>query len=308
MAKRTLVFTTAGDLRLRNNQLAWEGHGTDGTAGTTALVPVEDVGLVVLESPRIGLTTAVLAALAAEGAAVVLCDGTYMPTTYVLPGAGHSLAHRHLREQVRLGDIRRKALWKQVVQAKIRNQAAAVAVLSASVAKALRGWSRAVRSGDAANLEAQAARSYFSAFARKWPGFERRREGGMPNPALNYGYALLRGTMARAIVSAGLHPSIGLFHDRQDNDFCLADDLMEPYRPLVDEAVMANADVWGTGAAETPERLGREQKRILLEVLAGRVAIGAEACPLPMAMARTATSMVRALTDEKATLALPDLA
>lgn len=298
MLKRTLVFTTGGGLSLRLRQLVW--HGEDGRETT---VPLEDIGFLMLESPKITVTTALLQALTEAAVAVIVCDAAHYPSGYLLPYRTHTLAHRIQTAQLSLSEARKRMLWQRIVAAKIRNQAAVAAAYDAALADALRALAARVRRGDDGRAEAQAARLYFGLFAR-WEGFRRERFGGQPNAALNYGYAVVRAAVARALVCSGLDPALGLCHANQYNHYCLADDMMEPYRPFVDRLVLSDPSFEG----ELPETgLTPAMKRALLPVLTHDVAVGGETRPLMNALALTTASLARCMDGNAEALVLPSL-
>lgn len=198
-------------------------------------VPLRDLAALVLSSPQALLSRAVLDAVTQHGGSVVVCDRYHQPTAMLLPLIGHHAQTQRLITQTQAKLPTHKRLWKQIVQSKVRAQGA---ILEAHTGKdmGLRGIARQVKSGDPANAEGWAAQRYWPALMGK--AFRRRREGAPPNPLLNYGYAILRAGVARAIAATGLHPTLGIKHHGRNNPFCLADDLMEPFRPVVDHLVM----------------------------------------------------------------------
>lgn len=298
MIKRTLVFTTGGGLSLRLRQLVW--HGEDGREAT---VPLEDIGFLMLESPKITVTTALLQALTEAAVAVIVCDAAHYPSGYLLPYRTHTLAHRIQAVQMSLSDARKRMLWQRVIVAKIRNQAAVAKRHDTSIAADLLSLAAQVRRGDDGRAEAQAARIYFTLFGR-WEGFRRERFGEMPNAALNYGYAVVRAAVARALVCAGLDPALGLCHNNQYNHFCLADDIIEPYRPFVDRLVLSDPCF----EEELPEiGLTTAMKRTLLTVLTHDVALDGVIRPLMNALALTAASLARCMNGNGEALVLPSL-
>ena len=301
MIKRTLVFQSRGYLHLRDCQLVW----TPKEGGEEATVPIEDIGFLLLDSQSVTLSTGLLQALTEANAAVVVCDHRHMPAGYLLPLSDHSLATRYLQDQIALTEARRNRLWKQVVQAKLRNQARAIRLLAPELERRLRVMADDVKNGDPENLEGQAARLYFSAFVRRWPDFNARHSDAMPNPALDYGYALLRAAVARAIVSSGLQPALGLHHHNQYNAFCLADDLMEPYRPFVDELVICSSDNLPPRLSDEPPVLDPAEKRRLLPVLVRDVQMESVVRPLMNAISITTASLVRAIRGIQDALELP---
>lgn len=300
MIKRTVCFSNPGTLRLHLRQLVWRGEDA-----REAAVPIEDLGVLILESPLITVSTALLQALTEACVAVVLCDTAHLPLGYLLPQASHTLASRILRQQIELSDARAGMLWQQIVIAKIRNQAAVIRSMDATKAEELLQMAAQVRRGDVTNLEAQAARRYFEAFPIPEDVFHRSRYGTMPNAALNYGYAILRAAVARALVGSGLNPELGLHHRNQYNHFCLADDVMEPYRPFVDRIVLEHLDTFEK--TEYPTKLSAKGKQLLLPFLTMDVQLGAAKRPLFNALQLTSASVVRCICNQQKTLELPSI-
>ena len=260
MIKRTLCFSTPGKLRLHLRQLLWCGED-----GREASVPIEDLGILILESPLITISTALLQALTEACVAVVLCDASHLPSGYLLPQASHTLASRLLRNQIELTEAQAGRLWQQIVVAKIQNQANVIRSIHTQKAEQLYRMADWVKRGDLTNVEAQAAKLYFTAFPISEDVFHRSRYGTMPNAALNYGYAILRAAVARCLVASGLNTTLGIHHRNQYNHFCLADDVMEPYRPFVDALVLAHLEEFEK--ADEPTQLSPKGKRLLLPFL-----------------------------------------
>lgn len=287
MIKRTLVFTTSGRLRLHLRQLVWEGED-----GRSSHVPIEDIGFVILESPLITVSTALLRELCMSNAAVVICDASHMPGSYLLPVAGHTMCQKVMGMQIALSAVKKDILWAQTVKRKIFNQGCVAKKYNLLLGRDLVKWSKEVRRGDPGNLEAQAARAYFTIFTMdEMCPFRRSPTGPMPNSALNYGYAILRAAVARALVSAGLNCMMGIHHHNQYDPYCLADDIMEPYRPFVDMLVLENYEIF-----EKSDELTPEMKRVLLGLLVMDVEIGKMKRPLMNALTLTAASIVRVIS------------
>lgn len=208
-----------------------------------ATVPINDLAVLVVANERVSYTHPLLVELSRQETMLVLCDSTYMPAALLTPVVGHSTQSERLSGQAEMKLPIRKRLWQTLVQAKIGNQAALLKQLHGSDG-GLKAMSAKVRSGDSENLEAQAARRYWSLLFPE-RDFRRRREGLPPNALLNYGYAILRATVARAIVASGLHPGFGLHHHNRYDGYCLASDMMEPLRPTVDHAVVEIVGEYG---------------------------------------------------------------
>ncbi|WP_303926397.1 type II CRISPR-associated endonuclease Cas1 [Subdoligranulum variabile] len=226
MAYRNLMITTPCRIRCQREQLVVEGD-------VSASFPLEDLLSVLIESRQCTLTTAALAALAEAGVTVFACDEKHIPCALTLPFARHSRQLEITRAQLDWTQPTRNRWWQQIVQAKIRNQAECLSLCGCCKESALlRSRAEGVRSGDRENREATAAALYFPALFGE--GFTRSEEADTRNGALNYGYAILRGCMARCLAVYGFIPWLGLHHDSTLNAWNLADDMMEPYRPVVD--------------------------------------------------------------------------
>lgn len=250
---------------------------------------LEEVAAIVLDGPDILVTHQLLAACADSNVAVVVTDDKHLPNGLLLPLAGHSLHTATLRAQIDSSKPSQKRAWQSIVRAKISAQAEALDTLG-NPSRNLRRLVPMVRSGDPDNLEAQAAARYFECLFGY--AFVRDREGGGLNAMLNYGYAVVRSAVARAVVGAGLHAAIGIHHRNQYNPLCLADDAMEPYRPLVDYRVarlVADGDI--------PDALTPQIKRSLVQVIGSQVRIGDQMLPFLIGMERYAASLRRAICE-----------
>ena len=277
MIKRTIEISTRGvflSVELDQLVVALEGQELQ-------RIPIEDIGVLIVDTNGATYTHAVITRLLTSGAVIVACDGKHLPCGLLLP-QDNCLQSQRLAAQVETSKPLRKQLWRQLVSAKIAHQAAMLDHAPA-VQSALKGMARRVRSGDPDNLEAQAARRYWPALLGQ--SFRRDQEGDPPNNLLNYGYMALRAAVARAIAGAGLHPSLGLHHHNRSNPFCLADDMLEPLRPLVDRRVRALCQAGRT-------EIDKEAKRELLGVLTETVTLGDTAGPLLVALERLAASLV----------------
>jgi CRISP-associated protein Cas1 len=228
------------------------------------MIPMGEVGVIVVSHPRVSYTHSVLALLAEKGGAFVTCDPRRLPVAMLLPLQSNVTQTERMAAQAGAKEPVRKRLWKRVVRAKLRAQARCLDACNLS-GEPVRALIPDVKSGDPGNIEAQAARRYWSALSgRALPeGFYRNRDGDWPNGLLNYGYAVLRAIVARAVCAAGLHPSFGLHHHNRYNPFVLADDMMEPFRPVVDKAVVGFCAA-NPGVAEvTREARGYMIERLL---------------------------------------------
>jgi CRISPR-associated protein Cas1 len=283
MIKRTIVLSNQAYLKKENEQLVIQ-QGEESKS-----VPIEDIGVIMFENPQCTITHSVLSALMGNNAAVISCDETHHPNGIMLPIAGNVLHTAVLKDQLKASMPLRKQLWQQTMKAKIINQAAVLAMLGVKT-DPLEYWVRKLRSGDPDNYEGRAAAYYWKNIFPGDYGFTREREGNAPNGLLNYGYAILRAGMARAIVGSGLHPAIGLHHKSQYNPFCLADDLMEPYRPFVDVIVRKICTDQGQFA-----ELTSDNKKHLLGVLSVDVWIEEERKPLLLGLTSTSSSFSKML-------------
>lgn len=288
------ISDTSGKLRMRNAQLVFERDGED----KPITAPIEDLAALIVSNPRITYSHGLLAALAEGNVALIICDGRFTPAGVMLPLAGHSLQTERLALQINAPLPMRKRLWQSVVQAKIRAQAALLEDLREGDG-GLRALAARVGSGDPANVEAQAARRYWSLLFAD-PDFRRSPEGGGINPILNYGYAIVRSITARAVCGSGLHPSIGLHHHNRHNPFCLADDLMEPFRPLVDRQAV---EILGEFGPE-PELI-QPVKRRILTALTGEMELNGESRTVFDCLARLSASLADAFARKRKDLELP---
>ena len=245
MIKKTLYFGNPVYLSLRNAQLVIklpevvknESLPSAFKEQTEVTKPVEDIGVVVLDNKQITITSGVLEALLENNSAVITCDSKSMPVGLMLPLYGNTTQNERFRQQLEASLPLKKQLWQQTIRAKIENQATALRKCIGEEMKCMRIWAADVKSGDSDNLEARAAAFYWKNLFSDIDGFTREREGIPPNNLLNYGYAILRAVVARALVTSGLLPTLGIHHHNRYNAYCLADDIMEPYRPYVDELV-----------------------------------------------------------------------
>ncbi|MGO2357084.1 MAG: type II CRISPR-associated endonuclease Cas1 [Mesonia sp.] len=281
MIKRTLFFSNPAYLSTKNEQLV-VNYPEENKAEKT--VPIEDIGYVVLENPQITLTNGVLMKLVQNKTALITCDQQHMPCSFLQPLVGHTEQTVRYRYQLDASIPLKKNLWQHTVMAKIANQGLHMKARGKYSLK-LERWSKEVKSGDTQNHEAVAAAHYFQNLFDV-DGFSRNQKGTPPNNLLNYGYAILRAVTARAIVSSGMLPSVGIFHHNKYNAFSLADDVMEPYRPYVDALVY---DIVETGA--NLEELTTSIKVELLQIPAMDVIIDGNKSPLMNAMSRTTNSM-----------------
>lgn len=297
MIKRTLFFGNPAYLSTRNNQLLISFPEKE---KEDVRVPIEDIGFIVLEHPQITLTNRLIELLIKNKTAIVTCDAQHLPCSILQPLVGHSEQTERYRHQINASLPLKKNLWQQTVAAKIENQAKHLQMRGANYKK-LERWSTEVKSGDTTNIEGVAASYYFQ---RIFPidGFTRHAKGETPNNLLNYGYAILRAITARAIISSGMLPSIGIFHSNKYNAFTLADDIMEPYRPFVDQMVYEIITKY-----EDTSILDTKLKAELLKIPVMDVEIDNKLSPLMHALSRTTNSLYECFEGSSRKILYPKL-
>lgn len=299
MIKRTLYFGQPAYLCLKDKQLSGERSLKNGTKLPISEA-VEDIGVIVIDSPQVTITSGLIQALQENNVALITCDYRHMPQSLLLPLEGHSTQQERYDDQLAASEPLKKQLWQQTVIQKIKNQAAVLNKLTIK-SDYLIPLHKNVKSGDSDNCEATAAVYYWQKIFSHVNGFIRFREGPPPNNYLNYGYAILRAIMARSIVAAGLLPTLGIFHRNRYNAFCLADDLMEPYRPYVDEIVHQMVAEFGL-----VKELEKQHKAPLLILPGIDVVIDGEKSPLMLATQRTAVSLAKCFAGEQRKLLYPE--
>ncbi|MDY4731902.1 MAG: type II CRISPR-associated endonuclease Cas1 [Prevotella sp.] len=292
MLKRTLVFSNPMTLSLKNCQLVL-AYKDDPDNKVT--IPIEDIGVVIIEHQQVSITIPLMNALVEGNVQVVMCNNRGMPSAMLQSFEGNNLQGENLRNQMGAGEVLKKQLWKQIVEAKIRNQAALLNKVGQEGDR-LKQYYQNVKSGDADNREGIAARIYFSELFGE--SFLRDRTVPGINALLNYGYAILRAATARALVSSGLLPAIGIFHHNRSNAFPLADDVMEPYRPYVDEIVY---DI----AMQAKLDLTKDVKAELINVLYADTQFSRVTRPLCVGLTLTTASLSKCFAKEQTKLSLP---
>jgi CRISPR-associated protein Cas1 len=307
MIKRTLYFGNPSYLSLANKQLIVKQPATKDENFTAkseikASIPIEDIGIVVLDNQQITISQGVINFLLQHNVALITCNQSHHPTGLMLNLDGNVLQNMRFREQLEATEPLKKQLWAQTIVQKIKNQKLVLDSYEKNSGY-LEPLLKNVRSGDTDNCEATAAAYYWRTLFNNIPNFTRERAGIVPNNYLNYGYAILRATMARSIVGAGLLPTLGIFHANKYNAYCLADDLMEPYRPFVDKIVYNWIE---TNAMN--EDLSKEDKANLLKIPVIDVIINNEQSPLMIATQRTAQSLVKCFNGEQRKILYPELA
>lgn len=310
MIKKTLYFGNPAYLSLRNSQMVLrlpQVEKNDTVSDTfkknaERTFPIEDLGVVILDDKRITITQGLLERLAENNCAVITCDSSHQPAGLLLPMEGNTLLSERSRYQVNSSKPLRKQLWQQTVQAKIGNQAANLENLVQAENRNMLAWMRHVRSDDADNLEARAAVYYWKNIFPEFPNFVRGRDGEPPNNLLNYGYAILRAIVARSLVATGLLPSLGIHHHNRYNAYCLADDIMEPYRPIVDGVVRRILS-----EIDNIDELTIDIKRELLSIPTLDVRINGQNRPLMVAVDQTTTSLYKCYAGESKSIIYPEL-
>lgn len=297
MIKRTLYFGNPAYLKTSKEQLVIELPET----GETKNTPIEDIGLLILDHQQITITQASLAKLLANNSAIITCDDTHHPTGMMLSLDGHTLQSQKFQAQIEATVPLKKQLWQQTVMAKIENQAALLKFWSEEN-KLLLNYAANVKSGDSENHEAKAAAHYWKHIFPDFLEFRRERYGPPPNNLLNYGYAILRALVARSLVASGLLPTLGIHHRNQYNAYCLADDIMEPYRPYVDSVVCQIIRNNGKFLDMTPS-----MKKMLLEIPAMDVTIDGQKSPLMNAVQRTTASLAKCFEGTTRKILYPEL-
>jgi CRISPR-associated protein Cas1 len=297
MLKKTLFFQSPCHLAVSNRQLKITIKKTSESEIETR--PVEDIGFIILDNSQITFTQSVIQLLAEHNAAVVFCDEKHHPTSMLFHLDTHQTQTAHFKAQIEAAEPLKKQLWQQTIKAKIKNQAAVLDVIN-SDGDALRYLAKKVKSGDSDNIEARASRYY-------WPNlfgkdFLRRRFGEAPNHLLNYGYTILRAAVARALTGSGLLPTLGIHHRNKYNAFCLADDIMEPYRPFVDLLVLQIRD-----SGYNNDELTTEIKKELLQILTIDVHIGGKKRPLTVALSESTASLSKCYMGTSKKMKYPEL-
>lgn len=310
MIKKTLYFGSPSYLSLRNAQLVYrmpEVEKNDTVPESfkkeaERTIPIEDIGVVVIDNKRITITSGLLEALLENNCAVITCDSKSMPVGLMLPLYGNTLQNERFHIQIDASLPLRKSLWQQTVKQKILNQASVLRKATGILPKNMLTWANNVKSGDSENLEARAATYYWRNIFPNIPDFIRGKDEEPPNNLLNYGYAILRACVARGLVASGLLPTFGIHHHNRYNAYCLADDIMEPYRPYVDELVI---DVMARVGDYS--ELTRDIKAELLVIPTLDVVIDGKRSPLMIAVGQTTASLYKCFSGELRKISYPEL-
>jgi CRISPR-associated protein Cas1 len=316
MIKRTLFFSNPAHLYKRNEQLCVSMNKAHETEDETKVVtiPIEDIGVVVLDNKQITLSHALIDALLQNNAAFITCDDTHMPSGMMLPLAVNYIQTERFRAQIEASEPLKKQLWQQTVSAKLANQGRLLKMLSANpypkkrkaqladAADWLLSFSKDVKSGDGDNHEARGAAIYWQNIFPPEMNFRRERAGEPPNNLLNYGYAILRAVVARGLVASGAIPTLGIFHRNKYNAYCLADDIMEPYRPYVDRlvyAIITGGEDWSV--------LNPALKKHFLEIPVLDIVIDDDKSPLMVGLQRTTAGLMKCYEGESRKMVYPEL-
>lgn len=301
MIKRTLYFGNPAYLSLRKEQLVVqlpevvknEDLPEKMKQESIVSIPIEDIGVVILDHKQITITQGLMEKLLENNCALITCDSTRMPVGLMLPLAGNATQTERFKAQLDASVPLKKQLWQQTVQAKIENQAFVLDKMAGVVVKNMNAWAADVKSGDPDNYEARGAVYYWANLFPGIKGFSRNREGIPPNNLLNYGYAILRAVVARSLVASGLLPTLGIHHRNKYNAYCLADDVMEPYRPFVDrlvfEIVSENQNI---------DEITQPLKTRLLGIPVLDVMINGQRSPLMVAVGQTTASLYQCFSGE----------
>jgi CRISPR-associated protein Cas1 len=307
MIKKTLYFGNPIYLSLRNSQLVLKMPDADKLEESfkreaERTIPIEDIGVVVLDNRRITITTGAMEALLDNNCAIITCNSTNLPVGLMLPLSGNTTQSERFRNQIDASLPLKKQLWQQTVRQKILNQATVLNKNTGAIVKNMQVWANEVKSGDPDNYEARAAAYYWRNIFPTLPNFVRGREGEPPNNLLNYGYAILRACVARGLVGSGLLPTLGIHHHNRYNAYCLADDIMEPYRPFVDDLVINIIQQYPDYS-----ELTLSIKAALLTIPSLDVMLDGKRSPLMIAVGQTTASLAKCFNGELRKITYPEL-
>lgn len=296
MIKQTLYFGNPAYLSLKDRQLVIRLPDKDNLITR----PIEDIGVVVIDNKQITLTSVLIDALLGNNCALITCDSSHLPVGLMLPLCGNTTQSERFRHQLSASLPLKKQLWQQTIAQKIANQAQVLKECFGVEVGNMMKWSNNVKSGDSDNLEARAAAYYWRNMFDDEDFFIRDRDGLPPNNLLNYGYAILRAVVARGLVSSGMLPTLGIHHHNRYNAYCLADDIMEPYRPYVDELVVNIRKEF-----DDTDFLDKEIKKRLLSIPTIEVRINNHRRPLMVAVTETTASLYKCFSGEMRKIAYP---
>lgn len=295
MIKRTLCFSNPAYLSVKLNQLVISFPDKE----EKKTIPIEDIGVVILDSPQITVTQTVLVKLLENNTAVITCNSSHHPIGLQLCLDGNTLQSERFQKQISASEVLKKNLWQQTIQSKIYNQAMFLQELGIPIRNMLL-WSRSVTSGDTKNHEARAAAYYWETLLQSHDNFKRERFGEYPNNFFNYTYAILRAIVARNLVGSGLLPTLGIHHKNKYNAYCLADDIMEPYRPYADRLVLETIQKY-----PDTEDINKEIKSMLLTLPVVDVNINKQQRPLLVAVAETTASLAQCFAGKRRKIKYP---
>lgn len=308
MIKKTLYFGNPAYLSLKDKQLiiklpeVEKSNLTDDfKMNSVRSIPIEDIGIIILDHQQITITQGVIAALLNNSAAIITCDSSRMPIGLILPLTGNKLYNERFRKQIEVSLPLKKQLWQQTIKAKLQNQGFCLQKNTQKSYAPLMKMAQDVKSGDCDNYEAQGAVYYWRNIFPDQTDFVRDREGAPPNNLLNYGYAILRAVIARALVISGLLPIYGIHHHNRYNAYCLADDIMEPYRPFVDNLVI---DIMKKHSDYRD--LSKDIKQELLSIPVLDVIIEGKRSPLMIAASQTTASLAKCFYGEIRKISYPE--
>lgn len=297
MIKQTLYFGNPAYLSLKDRQLVIRLPDKD----QYVTRPIEDIGVIVIDNKQITLTSGLIEALLGNNCALITCDSSHLPVGLMLPLCGNTTQSERFRHQLSASLPLKKQLWQQTISQKIANQAQVLKECFGVEVGNMLSWSKNVKSGDSDNLEARAAAYYWRNMFDDEDVFIRDREGEPPNNLLNYGYSILRAIVARGLVGSGLLPTLGIHHHNRYNAYCLADDIMEPYRPYVDELVVNIRKEF-----DDTDFLDKEIKTRLLSIPTIEVRINNHRRPLMVAVTETTASLYKCFSGELRKIAYPE--
>lgn len=305
MIKKTLYFGNPTYLSVKDEQVVIRQEESDLNGNKSEYkrtIPIEDIGVMVLDHNQITITQVLLTKLLENNVALITSNSNHMPFGLFMPLEMHTTQHERFMDQLESSLPLRKQLWAQTIQQKIRNQACLLSKVIEEPCRNMLVMADSVKSGDTDNKEGQAAAYYWKRlFEKQYPNFTRDREGYQPNALLNFGYAILRGIIARALVSSGLLPTLGLHHHNRYNAYCLADDIMEPYRPYVDQVVLRCVRTTSVFEGE----ITKEQKIMLLSIPTLDVVIDGKRSPLMVAASQTTSSLYKCFSGEMRKISYP---
>lgn len=302
MIKKVLCFSNRARLSCRQRQLIIRTDNQTTGEQSEQSRPIEDIGVVIIESEQVTISSALIAELLEHKVALIICDRKHMPSGLMLPLEGHTLQSERFDAQISASLPLRKQLWQQTIAMKIRNQASVLKNVNNTEIGNMLAWASQVRSGDPDNFEGRAAAYYWKNLFKEYPDFLRRQNGDAPNALLDYGYAILRAVIARSLVASGLIPTLGIHHSNKYNAYCLADDIMEPYRPYVDLLVINIMRIHKL----SPE-ISNETKKMLLTIPVIDVKMGKLSRPLMVAASMTTASLAKCYLGEIRKLVYPEI-